>query len=114
MNLRTGELLPYRREDYITKLAPVIYDMDAECPTWLNFLQKIMNGNKSLIKFIQKAVGYSLTGDTREQVLFFLHGFGANGKSSMINVITALLGDYALQTPAETFLQDNRGGNIPK
>lgn len=113
LNLKTMELYQHRRENLITKLAPVSYDMTAECPIWISFLQKIMNGNQGLITFIQKALGYTLTGDTREQVLFILYGTGANGKSTLINTIISLLGDYALQTPAETFLQGDRSGGIP-
>ena len=70
INLRTGELLPHRREYMMTKIAPVHYDPDAKCPTWLAFLDRIMEGNEALISFLRRAVGYALTGNTREQVLF--------------------------------------------
>src|SRR5690606_18535700 len=82
VNLRTGELLPHHRGDLLTKVAPVDYDPNAQCPAWLAFLDRIMDGNRDLIDFLQRAVGYSLTGDVSEQVLFFLHGAGANGKST--------------------------------
>ena len=67
LDLKTGQLRPHRREDLITKLISVQYDPAATCPTWDSFLQRIMGGNQDLIKFLQKAVGYSLTGDTTEQ-----------------------------------------------
>ncbi len=112
LNLKTGELLPHRREDLLTKRIPIEFDPEATCPKWLCFLERVTAGNHDLIRFIQKAVGYSLTGSTREQVFFILHGTGANGKSTFILVISALLGDYALQTRTET-LMAKRGDAIP-
>lgn len=110
VDLRTGELRPHRREDFITKLVQIEYDMQADCPTWREFLYRIFQKNSSLIVFVQKALGYALTGDTREQVIFFLYGSGANGKSTLIDVMLSLMGDYALQTPTETLMQIDRGG----
>lgn len=110
IDLRTGELKPHSREDLITKLTPVNYDMHAECPTWIAFLDKILQGNVNLRKFLQKVIGYCLTGDTREQALFFLYGTGANGKSTLINILLSLLGDYSLQTPTEMLMMSDRGG----
>jgi putative DNA primase/helicase len=104
IDLRTGILRPARREDLITKLAPVIYDPDARCPTWERFLQQIMAGNTALITFLQRAIGYGLTGVTSEQVLLLLYGTGANGKSTFLEVLRALFGDYARQAEFATFL----------
>jgi putative DNA primase/helicase len=104
LDLKTGELRPHRGEDLITRLAPVNYDPDALCPHFLEFLHRIMSNDEILISFLQRAVGYSLTGDTSEQCLFLLHGAGANGKSTFIEVIRALLGDYAQQADFSTFL----------
>ena len=94
LDLRTGKLHPHRREDLITKLALVEYDPDAECPTWWKFLKRIFQDNFRLIEYVQKAVGYAMTGDTREQKIFMPYGTGANGKSTMLEVFLALLGDY--------------------
>ena len=80
------------------------YDEGAEAPTWLAFLDRIMAGDRELIDFLQRAIGYSLTGDTREHCLFILYGTGRNGKSTKLETLRALLGDYAMQTPAETLL----------
>lgn len=99
LDLRTGRLNPHDRAALATKLAPVSYDPDARCPTWLAFLDVIMAGNRDLIDFLQRAVGYSLTGDVSEQVLFFAHGTGANGKSTFTETLAALLGDYAQKAP---------------
>lgn len=113
IDLKTGELLPHRRENLITKLAKVDFDPDAECPLWNQVLYRIMGKSQSLIDFLQKAVGYALTGDTGEQCLFILWGSGANGKSTFLDTISALLGDdYAQNTPTQT-LMARRGEGIP-
>ena len=67
-------------------------------------------GNKALIGYVQRAVGYALTGSTREQVLFMLYGTGANGKSTFLEMIQALLGDYAQQSDFNTFLMRDHDG----
>jgi putative DNA primase/helicase len=109
IDLRTGDLREHRREDLLTKLAPIEYDTSAQCPTWLAFLDRIFDGNTELIAFIQRAVGYSLTGDTSEQVLFLLHGTGANGKSTLLESLRAFLGDYAQATDFRTLQVQDRG-----
>ncbi len=100
IDLRTGELREHRREDLITKLAPVEYDPSAEAPTWEVCL-KTWLPSEGLRRFVQKAVGYALTGDVSEQVLLFLYGTGANGKSTLINALMEAMGDYALQAAPE-------------
>jgi putative DNA primase/helicase len=112
IDLQTGQLRAHRREDLITKLAPVEYDPQAQCPTWWAFLERIMSGDGLIKEFLQKAVGYALTGDTRQQCLFFLYGLGANGKTTFLETIQALLGDYAKRTSTETFLA-KKGSSIP-
>jgi putative DNA primase/helicase len=104
VDLRTGELKPHRREDHITKLAPANYYPNVECTAWLDHLDRIMGGNQNLIKFLQKALGYSLTGDTSERKIFIQYGSGANGKSLTNETIALALGDYAMRTPTETLL----------
>jgi putative DNA primase/helicase len=108
LNLRTLEFMPHNPNLKLTKLAPVTYDPNADCPKWKAFLQRIFNNNERLIRFVQRAVGYSLTGSTREQCLFFLHGTGANGKSTFLEVIRALLGDHAATTEFSTFVTDRK------
>ena len=112
IDLRSGELRPQRREDLITKLAPVEYQPGADCPRWKAHLQRIMNGNQNLISFLQRALGYSITGDTSERKLFIAWGSGANGKSTTVELIAHVLGDYACRTPTETLLI-KRDGGIP-
>ncbi|MEW6658018.1 MAG: phage/plasmid primase, P4 family [Thermodesulfobacteriota bacterium] len=112
LDLQSGDLIPHRRADLITKLAPVEYDPQAQCPAWWAFLEKIMNGDGAMMEFLQKAAGYALTGDTREQCLFFLYGLGANGKTTFLETLQALWGDYAKRTSTETFLV-KKGNSIP-
>ena len=109
IDLQTGEFLSHDREHMITQLAPVIYDPDAKCPLWIEFLNRIMDGNQNLISFLQRAIGYSLTGDTGEQCFFIFWGTGANGKTTFLQTINAMLGDYAKQTPTETLLVKRKG-----
>lgn len=98
LDLRTGAIWSHDSADLITKLSPVVYDPAALCPTWDHMLETTMAGRRDLIDFVQKAVGYSLTGSTREQVLFLLHGSGANGKSTFVNAVHNSIGDYAMAT----------------
>jgi putative DNA primase/helicase len=112
LDLRTGEFRLHRREDLITKIIPTNYNPQATCPAWNAFLEQIMPDNQDQIKFLQKAIGYSLTGSNKEQVLFIFYGTGANGKTTFINVIHSLLGDYAMNTPTETLLV-KQGNGIP-
>lgn len=95
IDLRTGELRPHRREDRITKLAPVFYDPEARAPLWAAFLARIMDNNNDVIRFLQRASGYSASGLTRERVVMILWGMGANGKSTFLNTVAGVLGDYA-------------------
>ena len=95
VDLRSGVLARHDPARHITKLAPVAYDAKAECPRFLRFLSDVFQGSAELIRFVQKALGYALTGDVSYQVLFFLHGEGSNGKSTLITVVLHVLGDYA-------------------
>ena len=109
VDLRTGELREHRREDLITKLAPVEYDPDASAPTFEAFLERVLP-NEEVRHFVQHAAGYSATGDTSERCMFIHHGPGANGKSTYQEAIAAALGDYAMRTPTETLLAKRAGG----
>jgi P4 family phage/plasmid primase-like protien len=96
IDLRTGELREHRREDLITKLAPVEYDPDAEAPAWAAALERVLP-SEEVRRFFKKVCGYALTGDVSEQMLPVLYGTGANGKSTVLNALLAVLGDYGMQ-----------------
>jgi putative DNA primase/helicase len=113
LDLRTGELRPHDRALLMTKVVPAAYDPDATCPAWLAFLDRIMGGNAELIAFLQRAVGYSLTGSTGERCLIFLYGSGANGKSTFLEILRALLAEYAQQADFTTFLE-RKGDTGPR
>lgn len=95
LDLRTGQLRKHRREDLITKLSPARYDPNAQCPIFTRFLSKILP-SESLRLFAQRSVGYALTGLIRQHVLHLLWGTGANGKSTFINAVLSILGDYGM------------------
>jgi len=110
LDLRTGKLLPHHPGNLCTKTIPVAYDPHAKCPTWKEFLRRVMAEKPELIKFLQRPIGYALTGSTGEQVLFFLYGTGANGKSTFIETCRNLLGDYAQQSEFDTFVTKKNDG----
>lgn len=110
VDLRTGELRPHDPRVLTSKLAPIDFDPAAECPTWLSFLDKVMGGNQEMVNFLQRAVGYSLTGVISEQCLFFLHGRGSNGKSTFVETVSTLLGEYWTKTPTETLMSKTHPG----
>jgi P4 family phage/plasmid primase-like protien len=108
INLRTGKLLPHRKTDNLTKLIPVNYDPEAECPRWELFLKEIFMGDKDLITFIKYAVGYSLTGSIKEECIFICYGTGRNGKSKLLDTIEFLMGDYGRNVDPSTFEESRK------
>lgn len=112
VDLRSGDLRPHQRQDYITQLAAVDYNPEAGAPTWQAFLEQMLEGDTDTIGYLQRLVGYSLVGEASERILPILWGGGANGKSTFLETLAAMLGDYARRTPAETLLS-KRAGAIP-
>lgn len=108
VDLRTGTLQRHDRDKLITKLAPVDFDPNAPCDLWRDFLFTTFGEDAELIAFVRRAVGYTLTGNTGEQCLFFCYGTGANGKSTFLETLRAALGDYGQQANAQTFLTSDR------
>jgi putative DNA primase/helicase len=108
IDLRTGELLPHRREDLLTKQCPVVYDAGATSQLWENFLNDCTRGDRELQGFLQPAVGYTLYGDPREQVILMVNGPGGTGKSTFISAIQSILADYASTADFSTFLKKDR------
>ncbi|MFC1783819.1 phage/plasmid primase, P4 family [Planctomycetota bacterium] len=112
IDLRTGELKPHNPDDMITKICPMEYNPDAQLDMWDKFLAETTDNDFGFQAFLQQAVGYSLTGDTREEKLFFVHGPAATGKSTFLEAVKAALGDYAQTADFETFLKRNQAGSI--
>jgi putative DNA primase/helicase len=107
VNLQTNEMRKHNPDDKLTKVTGVAPDADCPIPLWTRFLATVTDGNNELIACLQRMAGYSLTGLTREHALFFLHGTGANGKTTFLNAITACAGEYHRVAPIETFTASN-------
>ena len=99
VDLRTGMIRSGHPDDRLTMQVPVQYDVKAECPRWQQFLHQVFQRDEELIGFVQRALGYSLTGSVREQVLFLCYGTGSNGKSVFLDMLRNVLGDYAMNIP---------------
>lgn len=105
VNLRNGELIPHDSKFMMSKICVSEYDTSGKKPKmWLSFLDDITNGDKKMQEYIQKCVGYSLSGSIREQCTYFLYGMGNNGKSTFLDTIADLLGGYASNTQPETIM----------
>lgn len=105
IDLRTGKLHRHRRKDLITKLAPVRFEARASNLTWQRVLTDATGGSLELQELMQRAFGYSITGDTSEEVLFLIHGPAATSKSTIIEAVKSTLGDYAKTADFETFIK---------
>ena len=108
LDLKTGLLQPHNPDDYHSKISPVVWDENAKAPLWDRFLLEIMRGRKELVDYLQRVIGYCLTGDIREQILIVCHGSGSNGKSTLIDTVYAMLGGYARQMAPETIMASTR------
>lgn len=104
IDLRTGVLRPHNKTDLLTKRSPVDFLEGASAPTWLAFLKTIMGGDLALVECLQRAAGYSLSGSSKEQALFFLFGDGSNGKGTFIETLLFILGEYGYAAPSNLLL----------
>jgi len=104
VDLKTGTIRPHDRNDLLTKCQSIPWNPAAECKRWLQFLNEVFEGNQEVIDFIQRAVGYTLTGLTVEEVLFIGWGTGRNGKGKFTDTLIALLGDYARPAKFDMFV----------
>lgn len=114
VDLRTGVIRDAQREDLLTKqTAHPCAPLDTGSPDrWVEFVLRILDDRTPLFAFMHRALGYAVTGSTAEQVIFILHGNGANGKSTLLDAILSIIGDYGCYTPASS-LQAQRGESIP-
>jgi putative DNA primase/helicase len=114
VNLKTGKLEPHNPNYYITKIIPIDYTPGAPAPHWGRFLHTVFEGNTELIQWIQRVMGYTLTGSTDEHCLFFVYGVGKNGKSIFFEVLRKLLVDHLKVTSIEALLHtEQTGGPTP-
>jgi len=111
VDLRTGKCGPHRYQDFITKLVNHDYRASASCDLWLKFLDGIMGGSNEMIAYLQKAIGYSLTGSTIEKAVFVPFGSGNNGKTTMLALIRKLLGEYAALVQINTLMTKHENSN---
>jgi putative DNA primase/helicase len=115
IDLHTGQLLPHHKEDRLTVIVSTEYHPDAPCPRWFSFLERVTDQNHDLITYLQRAVGYSLTGDTKSQVMFLLYGLGNNGKSTFTMTIRKLMAAYGQRLDADDImLKDGKLAGGPK
>jgi len=112
IDLRTGMPRPHHREDLINRICPVAFDPHATCPIWDAFVLQIMGGDAALVGYLQRMIGYALTGNIREHILGFFFGSGSNGKTTFLSTIGFILGDYAVHA-ARGLLFQKRGESHP-
>lgn len=111
INLDDGMMSPHNKEHFMSKITAVSPSDDA--PQWFKFLDHVCGGDKELVSFLQRMAGYCLTGSTQDHALFFLYGTGRNGKSTFLNTIFEMMGDYAASAPLDAFTETNKGGSHP-
>jgi putative DNA primase/helicase len=109
LDLRTAELRAHRREDLLTKMTNITYDPGATCPLFERYLEEILP-DPELRSFLQRAIGYSLTGEVGERCFVILYGTGRNGKTVLLETLRALVGDYGLNTDVDTLAPKKNGG----
>ncbi len=113
LDLRNAEIRPHDRDDLITQITDVEWDDDARCPTWDAFVSGAMGGKLELVMYLQRLIGYSLTGQTTEHILVFFFGGGQNGKSTFVQTIRAILGEYACAAPRSLLFEKKQGDDHP-
>lgn len=110
VNLRNGDLMPHDGQLMLSKICNTDYDPSGAQPElWLSFLDDVTGGDKKLQEYIQRSVGYALTGSTKEQCAYFLYGMGNNGKSTFLDTISDMLGGYASNAQPETIMMRKWG-----
>ncbi|WP_369190142.1 phage/plasmid primase, P4 family [Streptomyces sp. R08] len=113
VDLRTGEIRGHDMEDLLTVSLPIDYNAEARSPRWEQFLSEIFPDSPDMPGYVQRLVGYGVTGNTSEQCFAVLHGKGANGKSVFTDVLTEVFGSITKTTPFSTFEDKGNSGGIP-
>ena len=110
INFRTGQLQPHNRLDFISKMAHVTYDSKATAPTWATFVAWATCDDDDLAAFLQRSIGYGITGVIADHAMFIPYGSGGNGKSTLFSTLQGILGDYAQSMKSESLMIQNRNG----
>jgi P4 family phage/plasmid primase-like protien len=105
LDLKEGKLLPHEPQKFLTSLCDVKFDPEVKCPAWINFIKEITSEDEELIQYLQRLVGYCLTGETVEQAMFIFLGPGSNGKTTFLETIKFVLGEYAVKAQADSFMK---------
>ncbi|GJJ02776.1 hypothetical protein RugamoR64_33140 [Duganella rhizosphaerae] len=113
VNLKTGQFCAPDQSKLITQVAGTAFDSEATCPRWVAFLEQVMGGDMELVTYLQRLIGYSLTASLIEQCMGFGYGYGANGKSTFLNVTQSLMGDYGAQASGDLLLDRQRNSSGP-
>lgn len=110
IDLRTGELRPHDRTDLLTQLSPIEYDPEAKAPNWEALLDNAMRQDASMVLYLQRLIGYTLTGTTRDHILVFHYGHtGSNGKSTFLSALRDLMGEYGCAAPRNILFEPKNG-----
>ncbi|MDR7870333.1 MAG: phage/plasmid primase, P4 family [Tissierellaceae bacterium] len=110
INLRNGDLIDHSFDKYLSKMSYVEYTNKIDTPLWTEFLNQIFDNDQELIDYVQKAVGYSMSGSTKEQCVFFCYGNGRNGKSTFLDIVSEIMGDYSTNIQPETIMVNRQTG----
>lgn len=114
LDLKSGVFSPHNPSDLLTKMAGVKYDPNATCRRWVQFVDEVTMGDKQLAIYLQKALGYALSGDTSEECFFLLFGpKSRNGKSTMMETVMHIMGDYGKSARPETIGERHTSGSAP-
>ncbi len=113
IDLRNGNLHPHNPDNLLTYYIPLDYEPAATSKVWHDFLHRIFEGNEGLISYVQKSLGYSITGCQDEQALWFNHGPGSNGKTTLMGIVIDILGDYATEIDPLAFVIDKNSRTGP-
>ncbi|CAL9530967.1 hypothetical protein SUDANB176_04051 [Streptomyces sp. enrichment culture] len=114
IDLRTGELREGEPDQRITRAVTVAYDPAASCPRWERFIAEIFAHDPELPAYVQRLLGYGITGSTKEQCFAVLYGAGSNGKSTLLTTLRELLGDHAATVPFDMFTTSGKARGGPE
>jgi putative DNA primase/helicase len=114
IDLRTAELRPHDRDDLCTQLSDIEWSDGATCPTWDSFMRDVMGGHLDLVLYLQRLVGYALTALTREHLLAFFYGTGLNGKSTFLQTMRLVFGEYGCAAARDLLFEDKHGKRHPE